>query len=121
MMTALAQPFTDVLDTPALAQNWAEKWATGLAKTMNYRAAHPAAPYLDLYFMDTVANPETEIRKIYEFAGLEVTSEALTEMAHWRAFNERESRPEHHYQLTDFGFDAEGIGDQFSQYIEAYF
>ena len=42
-------------------------------------------------------------------------------MAHWRAFNERESRPEHHYQLADFGFDAEGIAAQFSKYIAAYF
>ena len=121
MMAALAQPFSDTLNAAALAQDWAAKWAKGLAKTMDYRAEHPEAPYLDLYFMDTVANPETEIRKIYDFAGLELTSEALAEMAHWRAFNERESRPEHHYQLTDFGFDAEGIAAQFSKYIAAYF
>ena len=121
MMAALAQPFSDALNAPALAQDWASKWAKGLAKTMDYRAAHPEAPYLDLYFMDTVANPETEIRKIYNFADLELTAEALAEMAHWRAFNERESRPEHHYQLADFGFDAEGIAAQFSKYIAAYF
>ena len=62
MMAALAQPFNDALSAPGLAQDWAAKWAKGLAKTMDYRAAHPEAPYLDLYFMDTVANPETEIR-----------------------------------------------------------
>ncbi|NCG07754.1 MAG: sulfotransferase [Gammaproteobacteria bacterium] len=121
MMAALAQPFSDDLNAATLAQDWAAKWAKGLAKTMDYRAAHPEAAYLDLYFMDTVANPETEIRKIYDFAGLELTSEALAEMAHWRAFNERESRPEHHYQLADFGFDSDGIAEQFSPYIEAYF
>ena len=121
MMAALAQPFSDRLNAGALAQDWAAKWAKGLAKTMDYRAAHPEAPYLDLYFIDTVANPETEIRKIYDFAGLELTAEALAEMAHWRTFNERESRPEHHYQLADFGFDAEGIAAQFSKYIAAYF
>jgi hypothetical protein len=71
--------------------------------------------------MDTVANPETEIRKIYNFAGLELTSEALAEMAHWRAFNERESRPEHHYQLADFGFDAAALNTQFANYIHRYF
>ena len=121
MMAALAQPFSDDLNAPALAQDWAAKWAKGLAKTMDYRTTHPEARYLDLYFMDTVANPETEIRKIYNFAGLELTSEALAEMAHWRAFNERESRPEHHYQLSDFGFDAESLHQQFARYTQAYF
>ena len=121
MMAALAQPFSDDLNAPALAQNWAAKWAKGLAKTMDYRATHPEARYLDLYFMDTVANPETEIRKIYNFAGLELTPEALSEMTHWRAFNERESRPEHHYQLSDFGFDAESLSQQFAHYTQAYF
>jgi hypothetical protein len=121
MMAALAQPFSDDLNAPALAQDWAAKWAKGLAKTMDYRTAHPEARYLDLYFMDTVANPETEIRKIYNFAGLELTSEALAEMAHWRAFNERESRPEHHYQLADFGFDAAALNTQFANYIHRYF
>jgi hypothetical protein len=52
---------------------------------------------------------------------LELTSEALAEMAHWRAFNERESRPEHHYQLADFGFDAESLHQQFDRYTQAYF
>ena len=53
--TALAQPFT----TPECTGT-----GTGLGKgpgstkTMDYRAAHPEAPYLDLYFTDTVANPE---------------------------------------------------------------
>ena len=88
---------------------------------MDYRAAHPDAQYLDLYFERTVGDPKSEIRKIYGFTELELTRETLQEMAHWRAFNERESRPEHHYQAADFGFDAQGIGQQFSRYIETYF
>ncbi len=121
MLAALAGPFSGALDTQALAQDWARKWALGLNKTMDYRAAHPDAQYLDLYFERTVGDPKSEIRKIYGFTELELTRETLQEMAHWRAFNERESRPEHHYQAADFGFDAQGIGQQFSRYIETYF
>ena len=120
MMSALASPFTDKLDPVAMAQHWANKWQVGLAKTREFRDNGHDHHYLDLWFQDSVSDPEATIRRIYEFTGQTLTEGALTEMARWRDINARENRPEHHYQLADYGFTAAGIEDQFGEYISRH-
>jgi hypothetical protein len=120
MMSALASPFTDKLDPVAMAQHWANKWQVGLAKTREFRDNGHDHHYLDLWFQDSVSDPEATIRRIYEFTGQTLTEGALTEMARWRDMNARENRPEHHYQLADYGFTAAGIQDQFGEYISRH-
>ena len=120
MMSALASPFTDKLDPVAMAQHWANKWQVGLAKTREFRDNGHDHHYLDLWFQDSVSDPEATIRRIYEFTGQTLTEGALTEMARWRDMNARENRPEHHYQLADYGFTAAGIEDQFGEYISRH-
>ena len=120
MMTALASPFTDTLDATALAQHWAKKWALGLNKTMAFRDSGFEDRYLDLLFNDTVADPDSAIAAIYAFTGQTLTEQARSEMSRWRDMNAREKRPEHHYQLSDYGFDKAGIEAQFAPYIERY-
>ena len=119
-MSALASPFTDKLDPVAMAQHWANKWQVGLAKTREFRDNGHDHHYLDLWFQDSVSDPEATIRRIYEFTGQTLTDGALTEMARWRDMNARENRPEHHYQLADYGFTAAGIEDQFGEYISRH-
>ena len=76
--------------------------------------------YLDLWFKDTVENPNAAVEKIYSFTGQTLTNEAVTEMERWREMNARESRPEHHYQLSDYGFTEDDIKGQFEAYIERH-
>ncbi len=120
MMAALASPFTDALDPVAMAQHWAKKWRLGLAKTRAFRDSGYDDRYLDLWFKDSVSEPEETIRRIYEFTGQTLTKTALEEMNRWREMNARENRPEHHYQLADYGFTAAGIEDQFGDYISRH-
>ena len=119
-MSALASPFTDTLDPIAMAQHWANKWQEGLAKTREFRDNGHDDRYLDLWFKDSVSDPEATIRRIYEFTGQTLTEAALEEMARWREMNARENRPEHHYQLSDYGFTPSGIEDQFADYISRH-
>ena len=120
MMAALASPFTDQLDAVDLAQHWARKWAIGLQKTMDFRDSGYNDRYLDLWFKDTVENPNTAVEKIYAFTGQTLTDEAVTEMERWREMNARESRPEHHYQLSDYSFTEADIKRQFEAYIKRH-
>jgi hypothetical protein len=41
-------------------------------------------------------------------------------MARWREMNAREGRPEHHYNLSDYGFTSAGIEQQFADYISRH-
>jgi hypothetical protein len=76
--------------------------------------------FLDLWFSDTVSQPLQEIRKIYDFLGMELTEEARAEMARWQDFNRRELRPPHEYTLAQFGFTEEGLKQQFRAYRERF-
>ena len=120
MMAALASPFTDQLDAVELAQHWARKWAMGLKKTMDFRDSGYDDRYLDLWFKGTLEDPIAAVEKIYAFTGQTLTDEAVTEMERWREMNARESRPEHHYQLSDYGFTEDDIKGQFEAYIERH-
>ena len=84
---------------------------------MDFRDSGYNDRYLDLWFKDTVENPTAAVEKIYAFTGQTLTDEAVTEMERWRDMNTRESRPEHHYQLSDYGFTEGDINRQFEAYI----
>lgn len=122
MMCALAAPFTDQLDKVAMSAHWAKKWQCGLSATLSARTETSLSlQYLDLYFSDLLSDPQGQIARLYDFIGEELTETALTEMAQWQGLNKRESRPEHHYTLAEFGLSEDQITDQFSEYISHYF
>ncbi len=120
MVCELAAPFTDALDRQAMAEHWISKWQQGLATTQSYRERHPERPYLDLLFEESLATPETVIRKLYTFAQLDLTQETLMEMQRWRDFNQRENRPEHHYTAEEFGLNPAILDAQFRRYRDHF-
>ena len=122
MMCALAAPFTDHLDRAAMTAHWAHKWQCGLSATMAARADEGLSlDYLDLAFTDLLADPKSQIERVYDFIDKNLTERALEEMASWQELNTRESRPEHHYTLEEFGLSEGLINEQFSAYISHYF
>ena len=112
--------YSDAADPVEVGRQWAEKFAAGMRRTMAVREQLGEAPFLDLWFKDTVNQPLQEIRKVYEFLGMELTPEASAEMARWQEFNRRELRPPHEYTLAQFGFTEEGLKEQFSAYRERF-
>ena len=91
-----------------------------VAKTRAFRDNGYDDRYFDLWFKDSVRDPETTIKSIYTFTGQTLTDVALAEMARWREMNARENRPEHHYELSDYGFTRAGIEHQFGDYISRH-
>ena len=112
--------YSDQADPVEVGRQWARKFARGLAHSMTVREQLGEARFLDLWFRDTVSQPLEEIRKIYEFLGMELTPEASAEMTRWQDFNRRELRPPHEYTLDQFGFSEEGLKQQFRVYRERF-
>jgi len=108
--------YSDAADPAEVGRQWAAKFARGMAKTMAVRETMDSTRFLDLWFRDTVSQPLTEIQKVYDFLGMELTAEARDEMAQWQAFNRRELRPPHEYRLDQFGFTEAGLAEQFADY-----
>ena len=113
--------YSDQADPVEVGRQWARKFARGMAHSMAVREQVGEARFLDLWFRDTVSQPLEEIRKIYDFLGMELTPEATAEMSRWQDFNRRELRPPHQYTLDQFGFSEEGLQQQFRVYRERFF
>ncbi|NCF18742.1 MAG: sulfotransferase [Haliea sp.] len=113
--------YSDQADPVEVGRQWARKFARGMAHSMAVREQLGEARFLDLWFRDTVSQPLEEIRKIYDFLGMELTPEATAEMSRWQDFNRRELRPPHQYTLDQFGFSEEGLQQQFRVYRERFF
>ena len=112
--------YSDQADPVEVGRQWARKFARGMAHSMAVREQLGEARFLDLWFRDTVSQPLEEIRKIYDFLGMELTPEATAEMSRWQDFNRRELRPPHEYTLDQFGFSEEGLRQQFRVYRERF-
>ncbi len=108
--------YSDSADTREVGRQWADKFARGMAHTMAVRERLGEERFLDLWFRDTVSQPLEEIRRIYDFLGMELTPQASAEMSRWQDFNRRELRPPHEYTLEQFGFSDEGLKRQFAAY-----
>ncbi len=112
--------YSDEADPREVGRQWARKFARGMQHTMAVREQLGEGRFLDLWFQDTVNRPLAEIRKVYDFLGMELTAEAQAEMARWQDFNRRELRPPHHYTLEEYGFTEAGLEAQFAPYRERF-
>jgi len=108
--------YSDSADVCEAGRQWAGKFAKGMRTTMAVRETMPKDRFLDLWFSDTVREPLTEIEKVYEFLGMELTPAAVSEMEQWQDFNQRELRPAHEYTLEQYGFTQSALEDQFREY-----
>jgi len=108
--------YSDSADPKEAGRQWARKFANGMKHTMDVRQQLGDERFLDLWFKDTVSQPLLEIQKVYDFLGMDLTSEAQAEMEQWQDFNKRELRPSHDYTLEEYGFTEAGLQEQFSDY-----
>lgn len=112
--------YSDHADPKVAGSQWARKFANGMRHTMAVRKRIGNSQFLDLWFEDTVRQPLSEIQKIYDFLGMELTPQAKVEMEQWQAFNRRELRPSHDYTLEQYGFSKAGLTQLFSDYRQAF-
>jgi hypothetical protein len=108
--------YSDHADPLEVGRQWARKFSRGMNHTMDVRAQVGEERFLDLWFRDTVSQPLVEIRKVYDFIGMDFTAEAKAEMLQWQDFNKRELRPSHEYTLQQFGFTEASLAEQFARY-----
>ncbi len=120
MIFELWRIYSDSADPLKVGQQWSRKFARGMAHTMAVRDAGAEDRFLDLWFKDTVSDPLTEIRKVYDFIGMDLTPEAESEMRAWQDFNRREQRPTHEYSLEQFGFTEAGLKELFAGYRQRF-
>jgi LPS sulfotransferase NodH len=76
--------------------------------------------FLDIRYETLLADPMAQIRRIYQFVGLDLTPTVEERMRQWADENAREKRAAHHYSLEEFGFSEEGIRRDFAAYYRRF-
>ena len=116
---ALYKLSTDNPSPIEVGQQWSDKFSRGISHTMAVRQQQPNA-FFDVFYQDTVAEPEKVINDVYNFIGWDLTQTAKQAMETYREENTRDKRQAHHYSMKDFNLTEQGIKTQFADYRGRY-
>lgn len=110
---------SDVADPRATGRQWSGRMSRALAHCMRVRADHEDR-FIDVWFRHAMRDPLAQIRRIYDFAGMLLTPEAVRKMERWSVENARDKRIAHSYTLEQFGLTEDGIRRDFAAYRERF-
>jgi hypothetical protein len=106
---------SDAVDPLAIGAHWQRKLARATRRALATRAGRDER-FLDLDYQELVAEPLACVQRIYDFAGMELTADALAAMKEWAVENARDRRPVHRYTLAEFGMTEEALARDFAEY-----
>jgi hypothetical protein len=97
----------------------AAKWAKGVREAGPVREAH-RGQVMDVIHADFHAAPMAVVRRIYAFAGLELSPEVEAAMVERIAAKPEQSHGVHRYDVADFGLTENDIREQYRDYVDAF-
>jgi hypothetical protein len=95
------------------------KWAKAVRNADRVRERH-AGQVMDVVHADFHADPIGIVRRIYAFAGLELTHATETAMRQRAQEKPELSHGAHRYDLADFGMSAAEVRDEYGDYVARY-
>jgi hypothetical protein len=97
-----------------------EDFCDSAQRGMASRAVIGEDRFFDVGHPQLTADPLGTAERIYEFAGLKLTTKVRATMKLWSEQNEIGSRGPHKYSAEEFGLTDELIGMRFAEYIDRY-
>lgn len=95
------------------------KWAKAVRKAQSVREAHPGQ-VLDVIHGDFHRDPMAVIERIYRFIGMDLTPQAIGDMAQRIEEKPELSHGAHRYDVADFGLTGSEIRERFGDYIDRF-
>ena len=96
-----------------------ELWARGLDEFTAARARYDPAQFCDVDYGEFVADPVGTVESAYAYFGLTLSGQAADAMRALHAGSAGPGRPEHRYDLSDFGLTGEQVDERFAGYLGA--
>jgi hypothetical protein len=112
--------FSDVVDAEEVARHWLRKTRRVLDRMGASRERWGADRFLDVSYDDLLDDPLGEVKRIYDFAGLELTGECRVEMERALRRNVQHRYGRHRYRVQDFGLTPREIEDALGAYRERF-
>ncbi len=120
--TTLWRMHGDEVDPARVGSQWIARMAftNGRAMQTRNRLGDSSNRFTDVWFRDAVSNPLSQVERIYDDVGIELSDEARTAMARWLAQDAQTTRAPHRYAPEDFGLSAGQIREQFADYTARF-
>lgn len=118
----LREPFAREVSHKEIGQDVTHQWQRGLDETLQLRASDPELDgrFMDVYYLDLVSDPMTQVEKILGFAQLPETPGASLAMQTYLQKHPQHKHGKHQYSLDMFGLESNAVSEAFSTYIAAY-
>ncbi|MGI4747180.1 MAG: sulfotransferase family protein [Janthinobacterium lividum] len=107
-------------DRAELGEELLHLWHDGQVRMMAYRKEHPDLPIHDMRYKDIARDPVGAVHGIYDFAGIDFTSETETGIRAWLTDNPSDKHGRHSYTLGDYGLTEQRVRDVYADYIATY-
>jgi hypothetical protein len=105
---------------PDFAANQASIWEQALRTTLAYRDGGHEDRFFDIGFADLQTEPITEMGRLYEWLGIELTDDVATRMSRWWTENPSDKQGVHEYRPEDYGIDLDELREQFAFYNDRF-
>jgi hypothetical protein len=96
-----------------------EQWGIALDRVLAFRDAGHDDRFFDIGFAAFQADPLSEISRLYDWLGRELTPETEQRMLDWRSANPRDAGG-HRYDGAAFGLDEASMAERFGAYRERF-
>jgi hypothetical protein len=112
--------FSDHVDAREVSRHWLRKVIRVTERSIASRERWGEERFLDVSYYDLLEDPIAQVRRIYDFAGLELGDAAERAVRAVRAENVQHKHGRHRYSLSDFGLTEAGIDAELGFYRERY-
>ena len=111
---------SDHVDTDEIARHWVHKMRRMLERSIEVRNSGNADAFFDVSYYDLLTNPNEEVRRIYEHAGIEFSEEAEQAAIAVSARDVKDRHGKHIYSLRSFGLNADQMDETYAFYTSAF-
>ncbi|NNE19228.1 MAG: sulfotransferase [Myxococcales bacterium] len=116
MLTHLQMIFSDEVDPNRVASHWLGKIENMARRTLATRERVGDRGFIDVSYYDLIRDPLPDVARIYEAAGLELTTPTVRLMEASQKVNKQHKYGRHKYSLADFGMTNEDVESRIATY-----
>ena len=89
-------------------------------RSMQARQRIDPRVFLDVLYQNVIRDPLEQVRRVYNFIGLELEPATESAMNRWLRDNSQTKHGVHGYELEDFGLSREDLDPHFKAYRDQY-
>ena len=122
LTATLRAAFSDDVDPFEVGPECSQRWAEAIGKALDSRdrGCAPAERFLDLYYVELLADPVSVVRKVYARFGLPFPEELKERIQEFLRQNPKDRYGKHRYSLEEFGLNLKEETRRYSFYRERF-